>query len=93
MVHDRATYGWKPQQLEGVTRQILHDIKIINRVLYQPMVRFWIASEEGNQKFKYYLGLIVGVNRLLGEIKTYLSSAGSELLICVSLWKDNIVTT
>lgn len=40
MVHDRATYGWKPQQLEGVTRQILHDIKIINRVLYQPMVRF-----------------------------------------------------
>lgn len=73
--HDRASAGWEMDRLEQVVRQILHDIKIVNKTRCIPSVS--TVSEEPDEQD--LVPFITSLRQALCEVKDFLLAQAKEL--------------
>jgi hypothetical protein len=74
MIHDRASYGWTPTQLEPVVSRILHDLKIIEKVSHRPAT--WTVSEDNFDGPTMFMS---AVRQALVELNKMVLDIASEL--------------
>lgn len=75
-VHDRASASWEPDMLEQVVRQILHDIKILNKTRYTFSVSTVSELADDSEDLAPFVS---SVRQTLLEIRDFLLAQATEL--------------